>query len=58
MQSQCDDEYSECSQPLSDAKLQLEDDIMDDSQYFCLDFDNDSDTGVIIITLIMTLISQ
>ena len=31
----------------SDTKLQLEDhDIMNDSQDFCLDFDNDSDTRV------------
>ena len=45
MQSQCDDEYSECSQPISDTKLQLEDDNMDDSQDIChqVDFDNDSE---------------
>ena len=45
MQSQCDDEYSECSQPISDNKLQLEDDNMDDSQDIRhqVDFDNDSE---------------
>ena len=45
MQNQCDDGYSECSQPISDTKLQLEDDNMDDSQDIRhqVDFDNDSE---------------
>ena len=46
MQSQCDDEYSICSQSISDTKLQLEGESMDDSQEFCLDFDSYSDMRV------------
>ena len=45
MQSHCDDEYSECSEPIRDTKLQLEDNNMDDSQDIRhqVDFDNDSE---------------